>query len=81
MWKLINSRSLGSVDILDYVILSEARAKNLRVVWPVLVRSPEILRHCVPQNDMPVKCQHSLVHRDVNGSIVRSNDFSRFWAG
>jgi hypothetical protein len=36
----------------DHVILSEVRAKNLRIVWPIVVDSLEILRRCAPQNDM-----------------------------
>jgi hypothetical protein len=36
----------------DHVILREVRAKNLRIVWPILAESPEILRRCAPQNDM-----------------------------
>jgi hypothetical protein len=36
----------------DHVILSEVRAKNLRIVWPILAGSLEILRRCAPQNDM-----------------------------
>jgi hypothetical protein len=36
----------------DHVILSEARAKNLRIDWPILADSLEILRRRAPQNDM-----------------------------
>ncbi len=36
----------------DDVILSEVRAKNLRIVWPILADSLEIIRRCAPQNDM-----------------------------
>jgi hypothetical protein len=49
---VVKNNSLGSVDILDHVILSEARAKNLRIVWPILADGLEILRRCAPQNDM-----------------------------
>jgi hypothetical protein len=57
---------LGSVDILGHVILSDHRERRISLVVINSGINPEILRRSAPQNDMFMKCQHTLENLERN---------------